>query len=301
MSTVINRDAVDGYRAIYKCASTGANSRAQPALPITKDQTSASSSQASGFQPGAWPSNNSHNAQAMPRGANRAGNQVISFLDPRIMCCIPKTDRVYLFVQLPEPPSRLTSDQKFFEDLQGTYCKTRGLRRWFGLSCIRRITFLRFSRVRLDQDHADCHGPEGVPPINDPGYKVYDYSPKPPENPPVIPEFKLLHYFNNPKCSGTPTCSDFLKKIPKRKRELPDGEDTVWGLQLQLSLCHTMISILFLLFWLPSWGFFGWWMSKHPWDIQKGAVPATILAKVATVLLAILPANFAHYQNLPRQ
>jgi hypothetical protein len=153
----------------------------------------------------------------------------------------------------------------------------------------------------LGQDYADCHGPEGVPPDGDPAYNVYHYSPKPPDKPPVIPEFKLLHYFKNPECPGIPTCGDFLKKIPKRDGELPDDQDIAWGLQLQLNLCRTRVSVLFLLFWLPSWGFFCWWMSERPWDIQSGAVPATIVAVVATLLLAIFPAHIAHYQNLPRQ
>jgi hypothetical protein len=325
MSTVISTAAVESYRAIYQCAAAGIGSSTPQVPPATSDQTPASSSASSTFQankPSPSDLNNNSGILAESQSASGGGQQAVSLVDPRIMCCIPQTDQVYLFAQLPKRPLRLSSDREFFEDLKREYHESRGrLRSRLGLSCVSRITFLRVcgsmsrqadlsqliysqfsrTRIRLGQDYADCHGPEGVPPDGDPAYNVYHYSPKPPDKPPVIPEFKLLHYFKNPECPGIPTCGDFLKKIPKRDGELPDDQDIAWGLQLQLNLCPTRISVLFLLFWLSSWGFFCWWMSERPWDIQSGAVPATVVAVVATLLLAIFPAHIAHYQNLPRQ
>jgi len=137
-----------------------------------------------------------------------------------------------------------------------------------------------------------------LPTIKDPEYNEYEFFPKPPSTPAAIPQCQLLHLFKDPSCAGT--TSAVLANIPKRiTGELPNDVAVAWGLQLQQTLCHTRVTCLFLVFWIPCMAFAGWWISENPMDLQNASVPGTMIATVTTVLVAILPAHFRHYQNLP--
>jgi len=140
----------------------------------------------------------------------------------------------------------------------------------------------------------DCHGPEGVPPSNDPEYNNYDYTPKPPDDSSHFPMRELLHYFENPECAGT--SENCLKIIPKRIVGKLGQERIAWGLELRQNLCPVRVTLLFMIVWSSSMGFAGWWLSENPGDLQNATVPASMIATIVTVA-AILPDVFGHYQN----
>ncbi|KAF8241872.1 hypothetical protein K440DRAFT_641098 [Wilcoxina mikolae CBS 423.85] len=301
LSEVIDHASEGDYRSIYHCVPLATNASATTIQTVGHISSQLPTTTTPSVPP---PSRRRHErannipVQQQCQNVPTTPQPTNVFANARVMCCVPRTEQHSLLAQLPQAQERLSSDEQFFRELRGVYNAIRGWRRWFGLSCVTRITFLRFSRYRIRHDYADCHGPEGLPTIKDPEYEEYEFCPKPPPTPAAIPRCLLLHLFKDPSCAGT--TSAVLENIPKRiNGELPHDVTTAWGLQLQQTLCHKRVTCLFLAFWILSMAFAGWWISGHPGDLQNAAVPGTVFAAVGTVLVAILPAHFSHDQNLP--
>jgi len=149
----------------------------------------------------------------------------------------------------------------------------------------------------LDVSHTQCHGREGYPLADDPRYSEYEFWPKPPGNPPVIPHIGLLHCFNNPECARTPR--KFFARIPKRVHgKLPGDEGVVWGVQLQQGLCNLSLWTLLVVIWFVV-AFADWWISGYFNNHQKSTVLLTPFIAIAVVLMKIRLTNAIHYHNLP--
>jgi hypothetical protein len=150
----------------------------------------------------------------------------------------------------------------------------------------------------LDEDYTVCHGSEGLPLENDPIYSEYEFSPKPPDVPPLIPHMILLHIFDEPECAKD--SSKILTCIPKRVHgELPVDVHVAWGVQLQQDLCNLRVCFLLVAIGLAA-AIADCWISGYPRGLQKSTVLITAFFAVVVILVAILLPNAIHYRNLPR-
>ncbi|KAF4424233.1 hypothetical protein F53441_14240 [Fusarium austroafricanum] len=119
----------------------------------------------------------------------------------------------------------------------------------------------------------------------------YDYTPKPPlaSIPPVHPHIfeAAFNSCTKGKC-GNPfpfhDCYEFeetvyIKRIPKKKTPLASGVNHVpiWGLEARHCISSFHVILYHLLILVPPFALWGWWMKRHPDDIQSASVPITIV------------------------
>lgn len=118
---------------------------------------------------------------------------------------------------------------------------------------------------------------------------IYDYDPRPPnaDNPPISPhEFEAAFASCGNRCKLAPfhACSKVpdrylaLKRIPKRKWEVEtktEEREHVWGLVAQHVISFLRVLVYHALVLSGSFGFWAWWLVKHPDDLQSAAVPFT--------------------------
>ena len=125
----------------------------------------------------------------------------------------------------------------------------------------------------------------------------YEYKPRPPhaEDPPISPhEFELafsscgrpciLSSFHD--CIEAPDGDFAMERIPKRKSALQLETGTVefaWGIQAQHAVSFVNLAVYHFLILAATFGFWAWWQTRHPGDIQNAAVPLTTV----TVLLSM--------------
>lgn len=67
-----------------------------------------------------------------------------------------------------------------------------------------------------------------------------------------------------------------LKRIPKRKWEVEtktEEREHVWGLKTQHVISFLRVLVYHCLVLSGSFGFWAWWLVKHPDDVQSAAVP----------------------------
>lgn len=122
------------------------------------------------------------------------------------------------------------------------------------------------------------------------------YQPRPPtaDNPPISQhEFEMhlnactkpcrwrspFHYCM-PELNTTTT----IQRIPKKDKvhafDIPSNDDKdiyAWGLEATHVISALHIFIYHILIFLVPFGFWGWWISRHPDDLQGAAVPATFV------------------------
>ena len=70
-----------------------------------------------------------------------------------------------------------------------------------------------------------------------------------------------------------------LKCIPKRKLEVEiktDEREHMWGLQAQHVISFFRVLIYHCLVLGGTFGFWAWWLVKHPDDLQNAAIPVMI-------------------------
>ncbi|KAH7349239.1 hypothetical protein BKA66DRAFT_476761 [Pyrenochaeta sp. MPI-SDFR-AT-0127] len=128
---------------------------------------------------------------------------------------------------------------------------------------------------------------------NDPEYPEYVYDPRPPNatNSPISRhEFSMhLNACEHPcrwsfllECVPQLDTLSAIAGIPK-KRNTFDTTSTnpmdvyAWGLEAKhLILAAYVVIYHFVIFLLP-FGFLGWWISKHPDNLQGASVPVTVI------------------------
>lgn len=139
---------MDSYRSIYHCAPAATNPSA-PAIQATGHASPPAPLATPATPSVPPPSRRRHQRANDIPPLFQSGNAVISLQPvlayPRIMCCVPQTQQHSLLAQLPRVQPQLSSDEQFFSELRGVYNRTRGWRRWFGLFCVTKVTYLRVS------------------------------------------------------------------------------------------------------------------------------------------------------------
>jgi hypothetical protein len=120
----------------------------------------------------------------------------------------------------------------------------------------------------------------------------YVYAPRPPiaENPP-IPQHEFEMHLNAcaqpcrwfaplhhcmPELSTTSTIQRIPKKDEIHAFDNPSHEDKyvyAWGLEAKHVVSALYVVIYHLLIFLVPFSFWGWWLSRHPDDIQGASVP----------------------------
>ena len=120
-----------------------------------------------------------------------------------------------------------------------------------------------------------------------PTEQIYDYTPRPPiaQLPHIMPHrfeealsscgkrciLSSLH-----DCVEPPEGTYFLDRTPKRRIAFQleqDGEEHAWGLQAQHRVSLMYIFFYHFLIIVGTFGFWAWWLRKHPDDLQNAAVP----------------------------
>ncbi|KAF8542023.1 hypothetical protein BDD12DRAFT_803237 [Trichophaea hybrida] len=264
-SIIIDQATAESHRAMYECTAPGTASTETPPIPLNPEAPSVPTP---AHLPEPHHSRASSTESSVPPSLRNSRDFLKRFdSTQRIMCCIPRTEQVSLLAQLPEEPTILYNDRKFFKDL---------------------------SELHFSVSHAT-----GLPRKNDPIYSEYEFVPKPPFDPPVIPTMNLLHFFNEPECAGT--SRNFLQHIPKRVNGgLPNEVDIAWGLQLQQDLCGLRVGILLVGFWAGAAAVIELWVQRHPTDFPKVSAPLTAFIAVLGLLFTLRPPNSIQYHNLPK-
>ncbi|EUC48196.1 hypothetical protein COCMIDRAFT_47701, partial [Bipolaris oryzae ATCC 44560] len=182
------------------------------------------------------------------------------------------------------------NDQIFLPELKKRYKKHRLMvSRWFSPFRFHHCDFVKFRKVSVDRVFFSCGGlPEDGVFANE-----YEYDPKPPLG--KIPLIELdvfaaclescddgckwsalgpwLH-----DCFQLPPDTERTTCIPKKRREFDmksthDAENLVWGIQPSYALSLFMISIYALVPLLSAFGFWIYWLARHPGDWQNASVP----------------------------
>ena len=126
-----------------------------------------------------------------------------------------------------------------------------------------------------------------------PSDSAYEYNPKPPQADPPISrhEFEMAFASCDSPC-GSPCLlapfhdcvepmwgNEVLNAIPKRKTALEIkkiGREEIWGIQAQYRPSIVYAVLYHLLIIAGTFGIWGWWLSRHPYDLQSAAVPVTL-------------------------
>ncbi|SCV26765.1 related to small s protein [Fusarium fujikuroi] len=177
-------------------------------------------------------------------------------------------------------------DSNVFTQLKAEYLKTRGRwRAWFSFWQLSHCNFVKFESITRNIVVA-CG--QDLPKASD---LDYDYAPKPPQAsiPPVHPHIfeAAFNSCTGGKCRNLSPFHDcyefeettYIKRIPKKKTPLSPGtiDIPIWGLEARHCISCFHVIIYHLLILIPPFVLWGWWMSRHPDDIQSASVPMTIV------------------------
>lgn len=120
----------------------------------------------------------------------------------------------------------------------------------------------------------------------------YEYAPKPPQTkPPHIDRHRFelalsacydrCVFSSCHDCIEPPDGTYFLDHTPKRNIPLEmnkDGEELFWGLYARHTISLVYVFFYHFLIVVGTFGFWAWWLSKHPDDLQNAAVPLTMVS-----------------------
>ncbi|KAF5639125.1 uncharacterized protein FTJAE_4915 [Fusarium tjaetaba] len=177
-------------------------------------------------------------------------------------------------------------DSNVFPQLKAEYRRMRGRwRAWFSFWQLSHCNFVKFESIARNIVVA-CG--QDLPKASD---LDYDYMPKPPQAsiPPVHPHIfeAAFNSCTGGKCrnpSPFHNCYEFeettyIKRIPKKKTPLSPGtiDIPIWGLEARHCISCFHVIVYHLLILIPPFVLWGWWMSRHPDDIQSASVPMTIV------------------------
>ncbi|KAF5576691.1 hypothetical protein FPANT_10802 [Fusarium pseudoanthophilum] len=177
-------------------------------------------------------------------------------------------------------------DSNVFPQLKAEYRRMRGRwRAWFSFWQLSHCNFVKFESIARNIVVA-CG--QDLPKASD---LDYDYTPKPPQAsiPPVHPHIfeAAFNSCTGGKCrnpSPFHNCYEFeettyIKRIPKKKTPLSPGtiDIPIWGLEARHCISCFHVIVYHLLILIPPFVLWGWWMSRHPDDIQSASVPMTIV------------------------
>ncbi|EXA50788.1 hypothetical protein FOVG_03356 [Fusarium oxysporum f. sp. pisi HDV247] len=177
-------------------------------------------------------------------------------------------------------------DSNVFPQLKAEYRRMRGRwRAWFSFWQLSHCNFVKFESIARDIVVA-CG--QDLPKASD---LDYDYTPKPPQAsiPPVHPHIfeAAFNSCTGGKCRNPSPFHDcyefeettYIKRIPKKKTPLSPGaiDMPIWGLEARHCISCFHVIIYHLLILVPPFVLWGWWMSRHPDDIQSASVPMTIV------------------------
>lgn len=193
------------------------------------------------------------------------------------------------------------NDNAFFQSLTQAYKKHRGFwRYWCSVWQLAYCDFVKvgmyessnftlanngkFKKVRANRIIRHSKSlPEDI---------VYEYQPRPPaaEDPPILPhEFELALSACSSKCPLSafhdgvqPPIGTFaIERIQKRKGMMQvhgDSPEFSWGIQAQHVISFCRMILYHILIFAGTFGFWAWWLVKHPNDLQNAAVPLTTVA-----------------------
>lgn len=120
----------------------------------------------------------------------------------------------------------------------------------------------------------------------------YDYTPRPPDatNPPISRhEFSMYLNACDPPCrwSSFHGCmpqldtSTAIACIPKRRTMYNTTASNTdiysWGLEAKHVISAAYVGVYHLIIFLIPFSFWGWWIRKHPDDLQGASVPVTVV------------------------
>lgn len=177
------------------------------------------------------------------------------------------------------------------------------------LLALRNITGLiffptKFRKISVNRVFFSCEGlPEDVVFANE-----YEYDPKPPlgKIPLIEPDvFAACLQSCDDGCKWSvlgPWLHDCFQLqpdkeritcIPKKRKEFAvkskhDAENLVWGIQPGYAVSLVMISIYTLVPLLSAFGFWIYWLARHPGDWQNASVPMVTGVTLETLLLSLL-------------
>ncbi|KAH7086605.1 hypothetical protein FB567DRAFT_603720 [Paraphoma chrysanthemicola] len=181
-----------------------------------------------------------------------------------------------------------TNDSAFYRLLRKQYSQSRGrLCLWFSMWRIGYCEVVKFKRIApkwVIMDRKDM--PEKI---------EYIYTPRPPVavNPP-IPAHEFAMHLNACEqpcwwsafhyCMPELDTSSCIATIPKKRDvhafDAPSNDDKyvyAWGLEAKHVVSALYVVVYHVLIFLLPFGFWAWWMSKHPDDMQGASVPVTIV------------------------
>nr|RBQ90555.1 hypothetical protein FVER53263_07864 [Fusarium verticillioides] len=177
-------------------------------------------------------------------------------------------------------------DSNVFPQLKAEYRRMRGRwRAWFSFWQLSHCNFVKFESIARNIVVA-CG--QDLPKASD---LDYDYTPKPPQAsiPPVHPHIfeAAFNSCTGGKCrnlSPFHNCYEFeettyIKRIPKKKTPLSPGsiDIPIWGLEARHCISCFHVIVYHLLILIPPFVLWGWWMIRHPDDIQSASVPMTVV------------------------
>ena len=128
--------------------------------------------------------------------------------------------------------------------------------------------------------------------------RLYQYNPKPPVA--QLPHIEA-HLFETALNACGRSCAlsflhdcgepfegtFFLDKIPKRAVALQlntKGEVDAWGLKAEHRISFVYIVCYLVIAVTATFGFWAWWLKRHPGDLQNAAIPLTTI----TILLSLV-------------
>jgi hypothetical protein len=186
--------------------------------------------------------------------------------------------------------SKPESESNFYRDLKRNWVKRRGrFMQWFSCWQLDYCDFVRLKRIAVDRVVAERRElPED---------KEYEYSPRAPlaRNPPISRE-----EFRGPlnSCDGPckmswlpawihdcymPQDSGCLVVIPKKQKRMCPDEIYAWGLKARHAVSAIRVVLIHFLIFAAAFGFWGWWQSRHPDDIQGAAGPITLAVSLCSM------------------
>ncbi|KAF5605406.1 hypothetical protein FPCIR_422 [Fusarium pseudocircinatum] len=183
-------------------------------------------------------------------------------------------------------------DSNVFPQLKAEYRRIRGRwRAWFSFWQLSHCNFVKFESITRNIVVA-CG--QDLPKASD---LDYDYAPKPPQAsiPPVHPHVfeAAFNSCTGGKCHNPSPFHDcyefeettYIKRIPKKKTPLSPGtiDIPVWGLEARHCISCFHVIIYHLLILIPPFVLWGWWMSRHPDDIQSASVPMTVVLAMTSM------------------
>ncbi|KAF5631440.1 hypothetical protein F52700_6843 [Fusarium sp. NRRL 52700] len=177
-------------------------------------------------------------------------------------------------------------DSNVFPQLKAEYRRMRGRwRAWFSFWQLSHCNFVKFESITRNIVVA-CG--QDLPKASD---LDYDFAPKPPQAsiPPVHPHVfeAAFNSCTGGKCRNPSPFHDcyefkettYIKRIPKKKTPLSPGtiDIPIWGLEARHCISCFHVIMYHLLILIPPFALWGWWMSRHPDDIQSASVPMTVV------------------------